>query len=263
MQTEELSFYHGTGEAAARAILTSGSRDSLFEEIGARRLGREIWRAILAHWRLSSAEGWKLHYVSDSELSALWVPALRQLDEPNEQSLIEYGHFFTTLNIGNAYRYALNPYRSEFIQVLAEGLKVLNRVGHELPKAVVNRFPDIDQMIRKPSSPVVLELRGVSKDRLLTEQGSADIEGDLLLSRDCLALAGVNAPAAFRVRDVTVRDVVAVHDVSRWSSEEVHDPFWQPDPSKVREVRKMAHEWLALAPDIDPLTSAGSPHLHN
>jgi hypothetical protein len=142
MRTEDLNFYHGTGAIAARAILASGSRDSLFEEIGARTLGREIRRTLLAHYALSPDEDWRLHSLATgpgSESSSLWVSALRQLDEPsyNNQSLVEYGHFFVTLNIGNAYRYAIgNPYRSEFIRVLAESLKVLNNVGHELPRTV-------------------------------------------------------------------------------------------------------------------------------
>jgi hypothetical protein len=61
MRTEDLIFYHGTGASAARAILASGSRDSLFEEIGARTLGREIRRALLAHWALFPGEDWRLH----------------------------------------------------------------------------------------------------------------------------------------------------------------------------------------------------------
>jgi hypothetical protein len=103
MRTEDLTFYHGTGAAAARAILACGSRDSLFEEIGARKLGRVIRQALLANWGLSPGEDWRLHFLvkgPGSEYSGLWVSALSQLDEPNNQSLIEYGRFFATLNIG-------------------------------------------------------------------------------------------------------------------------------------------------------------------
>ena len=170
------------------------------------------------------------------------MSALRQLDEPDNQSLVEYGHFFVTLNIGNAYSYAIgNPYRSEFILVLAESLKVLANVHHELPRTVASRFPEIDRMIKDPSSPVVLELRGISRNRLLTERGDDDVDIDLQL----LDSSGVNISAAFRVRDVAVADVVAVHELCDWPSQEVHDPLWQPDPSKVCRVRKSVGDWLA------------------
>jgi hypothetical protein len=247
MRTEDLTFYHGTGASAARAILASGSRDSLFEEIGARTLGREIRRALLAHWTLSPGEEWRLHFLATgpgTEQSSLWVPALRQLDEPGNPSLVEYGHFFVTLNIGNAYNYAIgNPYRSEFILALAESLKVLENVGHELPRTVATRFPEIDRMIKDPSSPVVLELRGISRNRLLTERGDDDVDSDLQLFT--LDFPSVNSPAAFRVRDVTAADVVAVHELCDWPSEEVSDPLWQPDPSRVCRARHSVRDWLA------------------
>ena len=89
------------------------------------------------------------------------MAALRQLDEPKNQSLIEYGHFFATLNVRNAYRYILgNPYRSEFIHALAWSLKVLDNVDHELPHTVATRFPEIDRMIKNPSSPSSLNYGG-------------------------------------------------------------------------------------------------------
>lgn len=46
--TENLTFYHGTGQAAALSILMSGVQDSLFEKYGARTLGRDMRRAISA-----------------------------------------------------------------------------------------------------------------------------------------------------------------------------------------------------------------------
>jgi hypothetical protein len=194
-----------------------------------------------------------LHYVVSgrpgSEHSGLWVSALRQLEESNDGTLVEYGHFFTTLNIANAYRYAIcNPYRSEFIRVLAESLRVLDDVGHELPRTMVKRFPEIDRMIKNPSPPVVLELRGISRNRLLTERGDADIDGHLQSFIDMLAIPGVNAPAAFRVRNVTATDVVAVHALSdHWLSEELYEGPWRPDSSKVSAARRSARDWLAEA----------------
>jgi hypothetical protein len=251
MLTEDLTFYHGTGAAAARAILVSGSRESLFEEIGAYALGRQVRRALLTHAKLAPNEDWLLHSVfieADSENLVLGVSALRQLDDPDERSHFAYGHFFVTLNIGNAYRYTIgNPYRSEFILALAESLKVLDHVGHPLPHRVATCFPEIHRIIKNPSSPVVLELRGICRERLLTEKGGHDIDAELQCFIDMGRFPGLSAPAAFRVRDVTAADIVAVHDLRDWPSDEVHDGVWRPDQSKVAAARRSVEHWLAEA----------------
>jgi hypothetical protein len=102
-----------------------------------------------------------------------------------------------TLNIGNAYAYALgNPYRSEFILALAESLKVLESVGHPLPASVADRFPEVDRAIRKPSSPVVLELRGLRRERLLTEKGGDDIDRELQNFLYMQRFPGLSSPTA-------------------------------------------------------------------
>jgi hypothetical protein len=256
VRTEELTFYHGTDERAARAILTSGARHSIFEEIGARALGREIRSALLETYSLSPKEDWRLHFLvkgPGSDSSGLWVSALRQLDDPQDKSLIEYGHFFATLNIGNAYRYAIdNPYRSEFILALAESLKILESAGHPLPKSVASRFPEVDRLIRAPSSPLVLELRGISHDRLRTEDGGRDVDARIELFLSVQLYSGVNDPAAFRIQTVTARDVVAVHLLDGLSAKEVEDSFWQPSPSNVAAMRLPVHEWLAHSSDLGP-----------
>lgn len=108
--------------------------------------------------------------------------------------------------------------------------EVLENVGDELPRTVATRFPEIDRMIKDPSSPVVLELRGISRNRLLTERGGDDVDTHLQLFFEMMAFSGVNDPAAFRVQDVTAADVVAVHELCDWPSEEVHDPHWPAPP---------------------------------
>jgi hypothetical protein len=247
-KTEDLTFYHGTGAEAARAIL-SGSRSSLFIENGAFTLGSQIRSALLEHARLSPNEDWILHTRFDcpgSEYSSLWVSALRQCDDSQDRSVFAYGYFFVTLNIANAYRYTIsNPYRSEFICALAESLKVLQHIGHPLAGSVPASFPEIDRAIKNPSSPVVLELRGVSRDRLLTERGDHDIDGQVELFFKMQKFRGANDPAAFRVRDVTASDIVAVHALSDWPSDEADDVFWRPEPSKVSAARRSPQDWLA------------------
>jgi hypothetical protein len=248
MYNEDLTFYHGTGRVAARSILKYGARNLLFEEIGARNLGREIRRALLTNANLSPGEDFKLHFefkgAPGREYSGLWVPALHQLDEARDESHFQYGHFFATLNIANAYRYAMSPYRSEFIQVLAESLKVLSHIGDPLPHTVASRYPEVAYAIENPSSPVVLELCGISRDRLLGEKGSSDIDAVKTFD-EMQAYPEISFPSAYRILDVTPADIIAVHDLSDWPSEEDHDSSWRPDPSRVAEMRRSPQEWLA------------------
>jgi hypothetical protein len=248
METEDLTFYHGTGAAAAGAILVSGARNSVWDEIGARALAREIREALLAHERISPAEDGRLHCVfkgAGSDYSTLCVLALRDAGA-SEHSHFAYGHFFVTLNLANAYRYTLgNPYRSEFILALAESLKVLKHIGHTLPNAVESRFPEVYRAINEPSCPVVLELRGISRDRLLTPDGRSDIDHTLQSFLDMQTYPGMNAPCDFRVQDVTARDMVAVHDLTDWPTGDnpSHD-LWRPDADKVGQARRSVRDWL-------------------
>jgi hypothetical protein len=250
-RTEALIFYHGTGTAAAGAILTSRSGDSGFEAIGAFDLGRAIRRALLRHAKLSANDDFQLNFIFNSsatgvECSSPWVEALRQLDSPEAGSYFTYGHFFATLNKANAYRYAVcNPYRSEFIQVLAETLKLLASLGDALAQSVAYDYPEIANAIENPSPPVVLELMGIARERLLTAQGSHDIEPTLEFFRDMEMEPGVSVPADFTIRDVTSADVVVVHDLRDWPMEEIGEGSWRPDESKVADVRFSVRDWLA------------------
>jgi hypothetical protein len=220
-----------------------------FQEIGARELGREIRRALLDCAGLSSDEDWRLHSaftVPGSEYSHLWVPAFRQLEYPEDASLLEYGHFFATLNIANAYRYAIaNPYRPEFIQAIGESLKVLEHLDHSLPGLVTTHYPEVTRLLQNPSPPVVLELSGISRERLLSEKGGHDVEAELKSFRWMQRFSGVNVPAAFRIRDVIPADIVAAHALNDWHPDKVHDSFWRPDASKVAKARHSVHDWLA------------------
>jgi hypothetical protein len=90
-----------------------------------------------------------------------------------DASQFAYGHFFATLNIANAYRYARNTYRSEFILAVAESLKLLNHLGHPLPQRLEIDYPRVAEAIHSPSPPVVLELTGIRRERLMTAQGES------------------------------------------------------------------------------------------
>jgi hypothetical protein len=179
--------------------------------------------------------------------SSLWVPALLELDGEG-RSHYDYGHFFVTLNIANAYRYTIgNPYRSEFIQALAESLKVLAQIGDPLPMTVETEHPQVAHLINDPSPPVVLEMTGISRERLLNAKGGEDIEAELQSFIDMQMYPGVNACADFRIQSVTPADIMAVHDLRNWSAEDVGDSSWKPDVSKVAATRYSPQDWVSKA----------------
>ena len=246
IHTEHLVFYHGTSSAAGRAIINEGVRTSVFEDNGAKDLGREIRKALFDCAKLSPGQDAHLHFAfkgPGSEYSSLWVPALRDLDTADGRTAFGYGHFYATLNVGNAYRYAIgNPYRSEFLLAIAESLKVLEHEGHPLPHEIAARYPAIHDAITTPSPPVVIEVCGISRNRLLTENGDTDIDADLSLTDD-LGMPGVNIPLAFRIMGVRAMEIVAIHDLSDWPIEEVDDSMWQPNAEKVAAVRFSTHDW--------------------
>jgi hypothetical protein len=159
-----------------------------------------------------------------------------------------YGQLFGSLNIAVAYRHILeNPYRSEFIRVLAETLKILAHLGDPLPNLIATQYPDVARLIEHPSAPVVLELCGITQNRLLRENGASNIEVELMLLDDMQENPGMFVPLSFRIADVTPDDIVAVHDLSAWSIGDDLNAMWSPEASKVAEVRQPPTRWLADA----------------
>ena len=55
----------------------------------------------------------------------------------------------------------------------------------------------------------------------------------------------INFPSAYRILEVTRADIIAVHDLSDWPTEEHRDSSWRPDRSRVDEVRQPVQQWLA------------------
>jgi hypothetical protein len=92
----------------------------------------------------------------------------------------------------------MNPYRSEFILALAESLKVLSHIGDPLPRTVATRYPEVARAIETPSPPVVLELRGISRERLLGEKGNRDIDAVKSFNQ-MQAYPEINFPSAYRI----------------------------------------------------------------
>jgi hypothetical protein len=91
---------------------------------------------------------------------------------------------------------------------------------------------------------VVLELRGISRERLLGEKGSRDVDAVRTFNK-MQTYPEINYPSAYQIQDVTPADIIAVHDLHDWPEEEDRDGSWRPDPSKVSKARHSVQNWLA------------------
>jgi hypothetical protein len=252
--THDLVFYHGTSSWAARSILLHGADSKLFERIGAFALGRQIHAALLEWAGVSQAESWKMMLALQgpgSELSSLWWPALERLAAPHGRSLYDYGSFFVTLNLGNAYRYAVNnPYRSEFLQVLAESLGFLKYHNHPISQEWMSRFPEIAQHLECCGDPVVLEIRNITKSQLLGDDGREDVDELISLYLEMQSYEGVNCPSAFRLSEVTPNEIAAVHDLRNWEVGLVPMPPCQPTDEQVGAARITTSRWLETLTEV-------------
>ena len=199
ISTRDLRFFHGTGAIAAASILSDGFRDPL-EQMGWRSLASELWLALLNLGTESELFNWLLEY--EDLHNSPGLSALKRAHTREDGHLFVYGHFFATLNIANAYRYAVrNSFRSEFLSVIYVGLKLLERRGAtSTAKTLERRYPTVLRLINEPPPPVVIELTGIDELRLANETGGREV---MAIIEDYLDLADnppVNIPAAFRIR---------------------------------------------------------------
>lgn len=140
--------------------------------MGWRLLASDIWSALL---KLGTAEEVFRQFRKYEDF--VKTPGLRPLQSVFQQEdghLFVYGHFFATLNIGDAYKYAVcNPFRSEFLWSISVGLKFLARCdAAPTVRELEGRYPEIMELINWPPAPVVVELKGIEKSRLSNEDGS-------------------------------------------------------------------------------------------
>jgi hypothetical protein len=122
----------------------------------------------------------------------------------------------------------------------------LARIGNaSTANELENRYPAVLQLINDPPPPVVIELTGIDELRLANETGGREV---MPLIENYLRLTdnpSVNIPAAFRIEAVKPSDVVAVHDLSDWSADDLSDNMWRPDPNRVDASRMSPERWLA------------------
>src|SRR4051812_16248347 len=127
ISTRNLRFFHGTSAVATASILSDGFRNPL-DQMGWRSLACDLWSALLNFG--AEAELFRQFLKYEDLYNSPGLSALRSVHAREEGHQLVYGHFFTTLNIATAYRYAIgNPLRSEFLLVISDGLKLLARMG--------------------------------------------------------------------------------------------------------------------------------------
>jgi hypothetical protein len=68
----------------------------------------------------------------------------------------------------------------------------------------------------------------------------------------------IGCSGAFRIDEVKPSDVVAVHDLSGWSPEDLSDSLWRPNPDRVEASRKNPDQWLAIIREAKEKSPASS-----
>ena len=143
--------------------------------------------------------------------------------------------------------------------MISTGLKLLARIGNaSTANELESRYPAVLQLIKNSPPPVVIELTGIDERRLANETGGREVMRQI---EDYLDLAddpSVNTPAAFRIHEVKPSDVVAVHDLSGWSPEDLSDSLWRLNPDRVAASRKNPDQWLAIIREAKEKSPASS-----
>jgi hypothetical protein len=130
--------------------------------------------------------------------------------------------------------------------VISAGLKLLARIGNaSTANELESHYPAVLQLINNPPPPVVIELTGIDELRLANETGSREVMRPIERYLELADDPSVYIPATFRIEKVKPSDVVAVHDLSDWSADELSDSMWRPDPDRVDASRMSPERWLA------------------
>ena len=244
VKASELVWYHGTGAADAARIATEGSRDIVNQD-GWRHLASDLWVALLGLAK-SEQDLSRCHRKHEDLINGPALTPLRSAHGQEEGNLFVYGPFFVTLDLGEAYEYAVrNPYRSELLHAIADGLKFLQRCGGAV-QTLEDRYPAVFQRIQNPSPPVVLEIGGIEEARLSHQDGRSPVAPAIAQSLELLRQASrTTRPRSFRIDGVKPQDVVAIHDLRDWKPADIQPAPWRPNSDQVQAARKDVSEWLA------------------
>jgi hypothetical protein len=242
METERIRFYHGTDSKSALSIISDGFKDAL-AQLGANKLAAELWTT------LSDLRS------EDELIRKFWhgaeaVAALRSLSNSSTDVWLPwmdgrfcYGDCYASPNPAEAYEYTVgNPLRSERLMMISDALDALRSISPDHAERIASNYPSVVQRINEqPRDPVVIELYGIESYRLRTQKGSLEIEDEM----DWFSDHDYERPyrGGFRIMNVSPRDIVAVHDLSGWTEDDLPDrPYLLP--RHMAGVRMTVPDWL-------------------
>ena len=152
------------------------------------------------------------------------MAAVSKLTQSEATTRFDYTNCYATLNMANAYRYIIgNPYRSELLRALGESLKVLHNLEDPLPKALSEKYPRLERALSDSSGPVALELKGIRYKRLTVDDGSKNVDDELIMWTQMTSAPGKTYRLSFRIKKVRPSDIIAVHDLREWQGEVTKD----------------------------------------
>ena len=240
INVDELVFFHGTGAYQAQRLVCEGSKD-LLAEVGAYEVAQQVCDELSRVFCVRDPDVHSLvKAAGDVEVS----PFLTWVLHKDRTNLFRYGEFFVTLNFAVACRYALRTKRSEFLSSLAVGLEILSKHGSDLPARIRSGFPEVDRLLAEPSSPVVIEITGLSIDRLRPESGPRSVS-EIVERHFSMLCSGATVNTSFGVRDMCGADVVAVYEMAEWMANGARSRSWRPDPVRLASARVPIEDWLA------------------
>jgi hypothetical protein len=212
----------------------------------------KLWSAIRSHAGNSSRTG-SVFEQAGSFVSA--SVALESAASRQQNGLVAYGPFYASLHFRHACHYALinRPTGSELLGIISEGFKVLDHLRDPLSEQIREEYPQLTEILRSSSHPVVIELKGIEQNRLSREDGRPDcsINIDLFLERR-FASPEFQSPASFRIASVRADEIVAIYDLENWSYDRedgsttvFHELLSQPDAVAMdRAKRYSPSDWL-------------------
>jgi len=211
---EHWCLFHGTSAELASRIVREGSLPYL-RSIGAEHLGVELWPRLLR--RYGDVNGVVSRLTEGGcQFSVSAAAALANLSGKMPAKNFEYGDFYATFGPLRAARYALRAgYGSELLGILADVINTLKSDGEDLDE-LLNGVPELAALTAKASSPVMLEISGLSLDNLADENGiELGPQVALKLWKHLQLLESLNGVSnAGTSLDVRLREVIPRH--IRW-----------------------------------------------
>jgi hypothetical protein len=237
MDTKNVRFYHGTDSKSALSIISSGYKDVL-ADLGADKFAAELWTRLVE----LRSEHVLTRILGSSGANV--VAALRSLSS----GLFCYADCCATPNPAVAYGHTLaNRFRSERLLVISEAMDELRYVSHADAERIASNYPSVIRRINEqPGHPVVIELHGIEAHRLRTKRGSPDIDDSMNSFFEAEYDYERPYGGSFRIADVTPTDIVAVHDLSGWTVDDLPSPLYLTS-SRMAPVRSTVRDWLSRA----------------